>query len=92
MDRDIVEKLKFGCPFKPGTIGEKDAERAESVMLEGAAEIEKLRKRPLLRLGSFTISTMGADSVWLQKEGEEGMQISMAEFEEELQRMFEERF
>lgn len=41
---DIVDKLNFGCPFKPGTIGEKDAEKAEQVMLDAAEYIEKLRR------------------------------------------------
>lgn len=43
MSDDIVKQLRFGCPFKPGLIGEKDSEKAELVMLNAANEIEKLR-------------------------------------------------
>lgn len=42
--RDIVEKLEFGCPFKPGTTGEKDATMAEVLMQEAAEEIKRLRE------------------------------------------------
>jgi hypothetical protein len=43
LKRDIVEKLEFGCPFKQGAIGEKDAELAEAIMQEAANEITLLR-------------------------------------------------
>jgi len=43
LKRDIIEKLEFGCLFKPGTIGEKDAELAEVLMQEAANEIKLLR-------------------------------------------------
>lgn len=42
MKRNIVEKLEFGCPFKSGTIGEKDSELAEVIMQEAANEITLL--------------------------------------------------
>jgi hypothetical protein len=41
---NIIERLRFGCPFKAGTLGEKDAEAAEGVMAEAADEIERLRE------------------------------------------------
>lgn len=41
---DIIEKLKFGCPFKTGTVGEKNAEAAEMIMQDAAIEIERLRR------------------------------------------------
>lgn len=45
METDIVEKLEFGCPFKPATIGEKDPEKAELIMQEAADEIKELRRK-----------------------------------------------
>lgn len=45
MKRDIVDKLEFGCPFKPGSIGEKDSEVAEVLMQEAANEITNLRRQ-----------------------------------------------
>ena len=56
---DIVEKLEFGCPFKPGTIGEKDATAAEIVMMIAADEIKKLRR---------TIASQNADLTILRVE------------------------
>ena len=37
--------LEFGCPFKPGTAGEKDAEKAEQIMVEAAEYITALQSQ-----------------------------------------------
>lgn len=39
--RALIDKLRFGCPFREGTIGEKDAEAFERVGLEAADVLEK---------------------------------------------------
>ncbi len=40
---DIVEKLEFGCPFKEGSIGEKDPEAYERTGMAAASTIRGLR-------------------------------------------------
>lgn len=39
--RELIEKLRFGCPFREGTIGEKDAEALERTADEAANVLEK---------------------------------------------------
>jgi hypothetical protein len=41
MKKDLIERLEFGCPFKQGTLGEKDAEAAERIMAEAARAIKE---------------------------------------------------
>lgn len=53
--RDIIERLEFGCPYKQGTIGEKDAELAEVLMQEAANEIKKLRRTIFSQNADLTI-------------------------------------
>ena len=45
-----------------------------------------------VRFGKYAVSTMDADSVWLEHESGEGMQVWNADFERMLERLWIEEF
>ena len=56
------------------------------------APIGMYGESPRVRCGKFSICRQDDNSVWIQIEGEEGMQVQDDVFEAELDRIFKERF